>query len=187
MPESTPEQPAPSSGADASSDSNQQPGPASEGAVHGEVVDAAADSGPPPDRETITEPQKLLRIASMVRNMLDEVRRAPLDDAGRRHLSEIHKRSLAALEDVLSEDLRNELADVVIPFAETSPSDSELRIAQAQLVGWLEGLFHGIQATLFSQQAVAQAQFEEMRRRHALESGEQQEQQPGSRNPLGYL
>lgn len=161
-----------------------------------EVVDAVGAPGTPgsdsdsklePDKETITEPQKLLRIASMVRNMLDEVRRAPLDDAGRKHLKAIHNRSLAALEDVLSEDLRKELSEVVIPFTDSAPSESELRIAQAQLVGWLEGLFHGIQATLFSQQAVAQAQFEEMRRRHALETGEQPEQQPGTRSPLGYL
>lgn len=139
----------------------EQPGP-----LQGEVVNGDHT----PDRETINEPQKLIRIASMVRTMLDEVRRAPLDEAGRRHLTEIHARSLAALEDVLSEDLRKELTEVVIPFTGDSPTESELRIAQAQLVGWLEGLFHGIQATLFSQQAAAMAQFEEMRKRPALEA-----------------
>jgi hypothetical protein len=133
--------------------------------------------------EQITSPTKLIRIASMVRTMLDEVRRAPLDDAGRRRLREIHERSLAELEDVLSPDLRQELSEVVLPFTSEAPSESELRLAQAQLVGWLEGLFHGIQATLFTQQAMAQSQLEEMRRRRALESGALGQQQP----PSGYL
>ncbi len=115
--------------------------------------------------EVVSQPAKLIRIASMVRNMLEEVRRAPLDDAGRRMLRQIHDKSLAELEDVLSPELREELSEVVLPFSEATPSESELRIAQAQLVGWLEGLFHGIQATLFTQQAMAQQQMEQMRRR----------------------
>ncbi len=130
-----------------------------------------AEAAPGPPEEQVRQPTKLIRIASMVRTMLDEVRRAPLDDAGRRALREIHERSLHALEDVLSPELHQELAEVVLPFNSDTPSESELRIAQAQLVGWLEGLFHGIQATLFTQQAMAQNQFEEMRRRHALEIG----------------
>lgn len=121
--------------------------------------------------EQVLRPTKLIRIASMVRTMLDEVRRAPLDDAGRRALREIHERSLHELEDILSPELRAELDGVVIPFGSDTPTESELRIAQAQLVGWLEGLFHGIQATLFTQQAMAQQQFEEMRRRQALQIG----------------
>lgn len=154
--------------------------------VKPEVLDAGA--GPdgtsvPPDGlgegagdgevegEQVTRPTKLIRIASMVRGMLDEVRRAPLDDAGRRRLREIHEKSVAELEGVLSPELQQELAEVVLPFSSDAPSESELRLAQAQLVGWLEGLFHGIQATLFTQQAMAQGQFEEMRRRRALESG----------------
>ena len=92
----------------------------------------------------------------MVRTMLDEVRRAPLDDAGRRRLREIHESSLEELEGVLSPDLRQELSEVVLPLTSDDPTESELRLAQAQLVGWLEGLFHGIQATLFTQQAMAQ-------------------------------
>ncbi|MBI2170013.1 MAG: DUF2587 domain-containing protein [Actinobacteria bacterium] len=122
--------------------------------------------------ESVTHPSKLIRIASMVRNMLDEVRRAPLDDAGRRLLRTIHERSINELESVLSEDLKAELAEVVLPFTAETPSESELRIAQAQLVGWLEGLFHGIQATIFSQQMTMQQQLEEMRHRKALEQGE---------------
>ena len=121
--------------------------------------------------EQVLRPTKLIRIASMVRTMLDEVRRAPLDDAGRRALREIHERSLHELHGILSPELQEELATVVLPFSAETPTESELRIAQAQLVGWLEGLFHGIQATLFTQQAMAQQQFEEMRRRHALEIG----------------
>jgi hypothetical protein len=121
--------------------------------------------------EQVLRPTKLIRIASMVRTMLDEVRRAPLDDAGRRALREIHERSLHELEDILSPELRAELDGVILPFTADTPSESELRIAQAQLVGWLEGLFHGIQATLFTQQAMAQQQFEEMRRRQTLQLG----------------
>jgi len=133
--------------------------------------------------EQVTQPTKLIRIASMVRSMLDEVRRAPLDDAGRRRLREIHEKSLSELESVLSPDLQAELAEVVLPLEQDTPTESELRLAQAQLVGWLEGLFHGIQATLFTQQAVAQSQLEEMRRRRALELA-----QPGGPNPpSGYL
>jgi hypothetical protein len=135
--------------------------------------------------EQVTSPTKLIRIASMVRTMLDEVRRAPLDDAGRRRLREIHERSIQELDSVLSPDLQQELNEVVLPLTGDSPTESELRLAQAQLVGWLEGLFHGIQATLFTQQAMAQSQFEEMRRRRALDPGIPG--QPGQQSPSGYL
>ncbi|MGH9013395.1 MAG: proteasome activator [Acidimicrobiia bacterium] len=135
--------------------------------VQPEVVDEA-QAGPGGDAaaaEQVTHPTKLIRIASMVRSMLDEVRRAPIDDAGRKALREIHQKSLRELEDVMSPELHDELAEVVLPFSSETPTESELRLAQAQLVGWLEGLFHGIQATLFTQQAMAQGQLEEMRRR----------------------
>jgi hypothetical protein len=131
----------------------------------GQATDADADAD-----EQVTRPTKLIRIASMVRQMLDEVRRAPLDDAGRRRLREIHEKSLEELESVLSPELQQELGEVVLPFSSEAPTESELRLAQAQLVGWLEGLFHGIQATLFTQQSMAQGQLEEMRRRRALEA-----------------
>jgi hypothetical protein len=146
-------------------------------------ADGASDDGKGPN-EQVTRPTKLIRIASMVRSMLEEVRRAPLDEDGRRRLREIHERSVAELEDILSPDLKAELEEVVLPFTEETPSESELRIAQAQLVGWLEGLFHGIQATLFTQQMQAQRQFEEMRARRMLEPG-----MPGSeqRPPGAYL
>ncbi|MFN8025502.1 MAG: proteasome activator [Acidimicrobiia bacterium] len=134
--------------------------------------------------EQITSPTKLIRIASMVRGMLEEVRRAPLDDAGRRRLREIHEKSLEELEGVLSPDLCQELSEVVLPFTDDAPSESELRLAQAQLVGWLEGLFHGIQATLFTQQAMAQGQLDEMRRRRALDPGMMGGPPSG---PSGYL
>jgi hypothetical protein len=136
------------------------------------------------DGEQVTQPTKLIRIASMVRSMLDEVRRAPLDDAGRRRLREIHDRSIEELDSVLSPDLQKELTEVVLPLTSDTPSESELRLAQAQLVGWLEGLFHGIQATLFTQQAMAQSQLEEVRRRRALEMAP-----PGGQPapPSGYL
>ncbi len=145
--------------------------------VQPEVVDAASgrtgDGATNGDKlsEQVTRPTKLIRIASMLRTMLDEVRRAPLDDAGRRALREIHEKSIHELEEVLSPDLRRELEDVSLPFSEETPSESELRIAQAQLVGWLEGLFHGIQATLFTQQAMTQSQLEQMRQQRSLEMG----------------
>jgi hypothetical protein len=133
--------------------------------------------------EQVSRPTKLIRIASMVRSMLDEVRRAPLDEVGRKRLREIHERSLEELEEILSDDLKSELAEVALPFGEGTPSESELRLAQAQLVGWLEGLFHGIQATLFTNQMQAQRQFEEMRARRALEMGQPQPERP----PGAYL
>jgi hypothetical protein len=158
--------------------------------VQPEVVEQAAGAqgdGGDGQQEQVARPTKLIRIASMVRNMLEEVRRAPIDDAGRRALREIHERSIHELEDVLSPDLKEELCEVVLPFKGDAPSESELRLAQAQLVGWLEGLFHGIQATLFTQQVAAQSQLDEMRRR-ALESGQVPGQPPQQAPPgSGYL
>ena len=149
-----------------------------------EVVDTPAGSdGSDGDSEQVARPTKLIRIAAMVRALLDEARRAPLDDAGRRSLKEIHERSVHELQEILSPDLRQELADVTLPFTSDTPSDAELRIAQAQLVGWLEGLFHGIQATLFTQQIQAQRQFEDMRSRRTLEVGTG----AGERTPGAYL
>ena len=135
----------------------------------------AAENNEEPDRESVSQPSKLIRIATMVKSMLEEVRQASLDDAGRQRLRQIHERSLAELSEVLSDDLKEELGEVMLPFDERTPSDSELRIAQAQLVGWLEGLFHGIQATMMTQQLMAQQQLEQMRRR-ALPQGQQQQQ-----------
>jgi len=113
--------------------------------------------------EAITEPTKLIRIASMTRAMLEEVRQAPLDEDGRKRLSEIHQQSLVELREVLSPELAEEFDEIFPPFDEEStPSESLIRVAQAQLIGWLEGLFHGIQATLFSQQMAARAQLAEM-------------------------
>jgi hypothetical protein len=147
-----------------------------------EIVEPADGAAPRDDGATgeqVSRPTKLIRIASMLRSLLEEARRAPLDDAGRQALREIHERSIAALEDILSDDLKAELDEVALQFGGETPSESELLVAQAQLVGWLEGLFHGIQATLFTQQVAAQRQFEEMRGRRALEPG-QVERPPGA-------
>lgn len=134
-----------------------------------EVVSAPEEEQEPEDTQpTVTEPSKLIRIASMTRAMLDEVREAPLDDAGRSRLLTIYEGSLTELKDVLSDDLVEELDAVFVPITE-QPSEAELRIAQAQLVGWLEGLFHGIQASLISQQMAATAQLDSMRQRKAIE------------------
>jgi hypothetical protein len=152
-----------------------------DGTAAKQAAEPAAEESDQEASEHISSPTKLIRIASMVRNMLDEVRRAPLDDDGRRRLKEIYERSLGELESVLSPDLSRELSDVVLPFSSDAPSESELRLAQAQLVGWLEGLFTGIQATLFTQQASAQSQLDQMRRR-AIDPGAG----PPS-GPSGYL
>lgn len=127
-----------------------------------------------PPQESITQPAKLLRIASMVRELLEETRQASLDEPGRKRLSQIYQSSVGELSEVLSSDLREELESLAPPI-EGVPSDAEIRVAQAQLVGWLEGLFHGIQAALFAQQAAARAQFEELRRR-GLPAGQAEEQ-----------
>ena len=114
--------------------------------------------------ELIEEPAKVMRIGSMIKQLLEEVRSAPLDEAGRARLAEIHGRSIKELETGLAPELVEELQRITLPFSEGTPSDAELRIAQAQLVGWLEGLFHGIQTALFAQQMAARAQLEQMRR-----------------------
>jgi hypothetical protein len=113
----------------------------------------------------ISQPAKVMRIGSMVKSLLDEARSAPLDEAGRARLREIYEISISELSEALSPDLSGEIARMAVPFSAPIPSESELRIAQAQLVGWLEGLFHGIQASLFAQQAAAAAQLEKMRDR----------------------
>ena len=118
-----------------------------------------------PAGETVEQPAKVMRIGSMIKQLLEEVRQAPLDEASRSRLREIYETSVRELAEGLSVDLREELDRLAIPFEDdTPPSEAELRVAQAQLVGWLEGLFHGIQATLFAQQVAAQAQLEQMRR-----------------------
>jgi hypothetical protein len=112
----------------------------------------------------IEQPAKVMRIGSMIKQLLEEVRAAPLDDASRQRLREIHQRSIVELEDGLAPELRDELERISLPFTEDAPpSEGELRIAQAQLVGWLEGLFHGIQAALVAQQMAARVQLEQMR------------------------
>jgi hypothetical protein len=115
--------------------------------------------------ESVERPAKVMRIGSMIKQLLDEVRQADLDEPSRIRLKEIYELSVRELSDTLSPPLAEELSRLALPFEEATPSSSELRIAQAQLVGWLEGLFHGIQATLFAQQMSAQNQLEEMRRR----------------------
>ncbi len=126
----------------------------------------------------VEEPAKVMRIGTMIKQLLEEVRAAPLDEASRNRLRDIHQRSIRELEEGLSPELRDELERITLPFSEgETPSDAELRIAQAQLVGWLEGVFHGIQTALFAQQMAARAQLEEMRRR-ALPGGQGMPQQP---------
>ena len=127
--------------------------------VTGEVPDHLEQA------ESIERPARVMRIGSMTKQLLDEVRQAPLDEASRKRLREVYETSVRELSEVLSPELRDELARVALPFDETStPSEGELRIAQAQLVGWLEGLFHGIQASLFAQQMAARAQLQELHR-----------------------
>jgi Protein of unknown function (DUF2587) len=134
---------------------------------------SGADNEAPesPLARMVSSPDKVMRIGNMIKQLLEEVRAAPLDDASRLRLKEIQARSIRELSDGLAPELQDELARITLPFSEDSiPSDAELRIAQAQLVGWLEGVFHGIQTTLFAQQMAAQAQLQQMRGR-ALPAG----------------
>src|SRR5712692_6655081 len=127
--------------------------------------DAAEAGGERPVIEMVEQPAKVMRIGSMIRQLLEEVRAAPLDEKSRARLKEIHKSSIKELEDGLAPELSEELERLSLPFTDDeAPSEAELRVAQAQLVGWLEGLFHGIQTTLFAQQMAARAQLEQMRR-----------------------
>ena len=113
--------------------------------------------------DLVEHPAKVMRIGSMVKQLLEEVRSAPLDEKGRARLADIHERSIGELKDGLAPELVDELERIALPFKDDAPSDAELRIAQAQLVGWLEGLFHGIQTALVAQQMAAQAQLQQMR------------------------
>jgi len=126
----------------------------------GDVIDA-----PRSVTEMVEQPAKVMRIGNMIRQLLDEVKAAPLDEASRQRLRDIHSASISELKDGLAPELVDELDRITLPFSEdATPTDAELRIAQAQLVGWLEGLFHGIQTALFAQQMAARAQLEQMRR-----------------------
>jgi hypothetical protein len=143
----------------------------------------------------VEQPAKVMRIGSMIKQLLEEVRAAPLDEASRNRLREIHKSSIRELEQGLAPELREELERLSLPFGEDStPSDAELRIAQAQLVGWLEGLFHGIQTALFAQQMAARVQLEQMRRGlpagtipPGLQMPDGQQAEPGPRGTGQYL
>ena len=142
-------------------------------------------------RDEVHQPAKVMRIASMVRTLLDEVRAAPLDEASRTRLKDIYSTSVKELGEVLSGDLREELDRLSLPFDDGAPSDAELRIAHAQLVGWLEGLFHGIQAMLFAQQMESRARLDQFRSPRGLPSGpggEMPTEEPGQPGSHGqYL
>lgn len=155
---------------------------------HGELLDPSDE----PATGAVIEPAKVMRIGSMVKQLLDEVRHAPLDDRSRERLAEIYERSVTELASALSPDLQEELRSLALPFEDGGvPSDAELRIAQAQLVGWLEGLFHGIQATLFAQQFAARQQLEQMRQIPQGPGGQmvagQNPMQPQMERPGTYL
>jgi hypothetical protein len=149
----------------------------------GEARDAERQDGP----EAVERPAKVMRIGAMVRQLLEEVRQAPLDEASRTRLREIYDTSLRELQEGLSPELAEELARMAPPFdPESVPTEAELRVAQAQLVGWLEGLFSGIQATMFAQQMAQRAQLEEARRR-GLPPGRQREEGEERPMPGTYL
>src|SRR5579859_1516795 len=150
------------------------------GASQDELGEGSAER---PVTEMVEQPAKVMRIGSMIRQLLEEVRSAPLDEKSRARLKEIHQNSIKELEDGLAPELVDELDRLSLPFADdATPSEAELRVAQAQLVGWLEGLFHGIQTTLFAQQMAARAQLEQMRR--ALPPGMMPGPQGGDQEPL---
>lgn len=135
--------------------------------------ESAEESQSAPD---VTSPTKLIRIASMTRAMLEEARQAPLDDSGRQRMATVHSRSVEELREILSDELQEEFGEIMIPLNDENVSEAELRVAQAQLIGWLEGVFHGIQASLWSQQMNAQTQLAEVQKR-ALSSS-----RPGERD-----
>jgi hypothetical protein len=152
------------------------------------------EDGEPSITDLVEQPAKVMRIGSMIRQLLEEVRAAPLDEASRNRLKEIHRASIQELEAGLAPELVEELDRLSLPFTDdTTPSDSELRIAQAQLVGWLEGLFHGIQTAIYAQQMAARAQFEQIRKalppgminpqhapgQHGEQGSDDDEQRPG--------
>jgi hypothetical protein len=150
---------------------------------HPEIVSSPPPSADGEAREAVEQPAKVMRIGSMIKQLLDEVRAAPLDEASRDRLAAIFETSVKELSEALSPDLQAELHRLAPPFGgQSTPSEAELRVAQAQLVGWLEGLFHGIQATLFAQQMQARQQLEEMRRQ--LPSGQMPD---GTERPGTYL
>jgi Protein of unknown function (DUF2587) len=156
-------------------------GPTDDGRVYVVTPQGMAVEGPPREEvetdeepksvtDLVEEPAKVMRIGNMIRQLLAEVKSAPLDDASRQRLRAIHHTSISELKQGLAPELADELERLTLPFSDdVTPSDAELRIAQAQLVGWLEGLFHGIQTALFAQQMAARAQLEQMRR--ALPAG----------------
>ena len=164
----------------------QESAPSGPAPLEGQVIPGrpAEDAPEGSTGEAVQHPAKVMRIASMARQLLEEVRQAALDEASRARLREIYETSVIELSQVLSPDLREELTRLSLPFNEQTPSDAELRIAHAQLVGWLEGLFHGIQAMLFAQQMENRQRLEQMRR--GLPPG--MEQPPGTPEPGGnYL
>ena len=169
-------------------------GATGDGRVYVVTPQAMAVEGPPRERtdddpaksvtDMVEQPAKVMRIGSMIRQLLDEVKSAPLDDASRQRLRSIHHASIAELKQGLAPELVGELERISLPFTDdVTPTDAELRIAQAQLVGWLEGLFHGIQTALFAQQMAARAQLEQMRR--ALPPGSSFPAVDENRNPPG--
>ena len=169
---------------------------AADGPVDSLIAEVVSPSDPAPnmDEEVVSEPGKVMRIGSMIKQLLEEVRHAPLDERSRIRLREIYEVSIRELSSSLSTDLRLELASLALPFGDDAPSDAELRVAQAQLVGWLEGLFHGIQAAIFAQQMAAQAQLQQMRQMGPMGqmglppgagAGDAGEAGPGSGRPPG--
>jgi hypothetical protein len=157
------------------------------GGVDPRLMAATQESDDPSLTDLVQQPAKVMRIGTMIKQLLEEVRAAPLDDASRNRLREIHATSIRELEDGLAPELREELDRLTLPFgADAAPSDAELRIAQAQLVGWLEGLFHGIQTALFAQQMAARAQLEQMRQ-GALPPGVHRPGGPGHSGTGQYL
>jgi hypothetical protein len=153
-----------------------------------EIIGGESGAAPEEDDDSksltdlVEQPAKVMRIGTMIKQLLEEVRAAPLDDASRNRLREIHRTSIRELEDGLAPELREELERFTLPFTDDAvPSDAELRIAQAQLVGWLEGLFHGIQTALFAQQMAARQQLEQMR--GALPPGVSVQQRGGPSHP----
>src|SRR4051812_50092185 len=99
----------------------------------------------PAAMETVTEPAKVMRIGSMVKQLLEEVRAGSLDEPSRERLGGIYERSIVELSEALSPDLQDELRHPAPPFQDGGvPPDAELRLAKGPLRGWLGGVVPGL-------------------------------------------
>jgi len=124
-----------------------------------------APSQPEP---AISDPAKLIRLGTMLQTLMAEVRNADTDVESRKLLARIHNETMEELATVLSSDLMDELSEFTnCCDDEGVPTEAEIRVAQAQLVGWLQGLLQGLQASMAAQQTAAAQQLQQLATRQS--------------------